>query len=134
MNRTLEMGLILCIAGFASVALLIRRSFGDGLGLLLAIGSVYGIARCVIFDGFTHFLFDASVLGAYVGGVRRIHETGSFERTGLRSWLLLLGTLPSFSSWSARFSTLSHCWFSCWVFDPLFFPPDLVARRIRNGE
>src|SRR5690348_16444759 len=88
------MGLILCIACFASVALLIRRSFGDGLGLLLGIGSVYGIARCVIFDGFTHFLFDASVLGAYVGGLRRMRETNSLELTGFRSWLLLLGTLP----------------------------------------
>jgi hypothetical protein len=90
------MGLILCFLAFAGVAILIRRSLGDGLGLLLAIGSVYGIARCNIFDGFTHFLFDASVLGAYVGGWRYISSAESTAAGRLRHWVLALAFLPFF--------------------------------------
>ena len=51
--------------GFLGSAWLTRRSVGDGLGLLLFIGSVYGLARCRVLDGFTHFWFDASSIGAY---------------------------------------------------------------------
>ena len=88
------MGLALCILGFAGVAFATRRSLGDGLGLLLTIGAIYGIARCQIFDGFTHFLFDASVLGAYLGGYTRLREHTRTESGALRSWLLALSALP----------------------------------------
>ncbi len=88
------MGLALCILGFAGVAFAARRSLGDGLGLLLAIGAIYGIARCQIFDGFTHFLFDASVLGAYLGGYTRVREHARTKSGALRSWLLALSAIP----------------------------------------
>jgi hypothetical protein len=88
------MGLVLCLLGFAGVATLTRRSVGHGLGLLLAIGSIYGLARAQVFDGFTHFLFDASVLGAYVGGYTRTYEKPPSGLGTLRSWLLTLSALP----------------------------------------
>jgi hypothetical protein len=88
------MGLILCALGFVSVAFLSRRSLGDGLGLLLAIGSVYGIARCNIFDGFTHFLFDASVLGAYVGGAHHLLHRDRPDLLRLSAWIIALACLP----------------------------------------
>jgi hypothetical protein len=87
------MGLILCCLGFAAVAVVIRRSLGDGLGLLLSIGSIYGIARCNVFDGYTHFLFDASVLGAYVGAHEVLLWGGPPGLARLRRWVLALSTL-----------------------------------------
>jgi hypothetical protein len=64
------------------------------MGLLLAIGSVYGIARCQIYDGFTHFLFDAAVLGAYLGGVRCLRTGLASAR--LKTWIVALAILPVF--------------------------------------
>jgi hypothetical protein len=90
------MGLILCFLGFGSVAFLIRRSLGDGLGLLLAIGSVYGIARANVFDGYTHFLFDSSVLGAYLGAGYRLFAAPDMARRRLRAWVFALSLLPLF--------------------------------------
>jgi hypothetical protein len=72
----------------------IRRSIGHGLGLLLTIGSVYGIARSWIFDGFTHFLFDASVLGAYLGVAPRLLRPGAESGKAIRSWVIALSLLP----------------------------------------
>jgi hypothetical protein len=90
------MGLILCVLAFGSVAFVMRRSLGDGLGLLLAIGSVYGIARCNVFDGYTHFLFDAAVLGAYLGTGRRLFAAPDTARRRLRAWVFALSLLPLF--------------------------------------
>src|SRR5690349_9757709 len=88
------MGLMLCLAGFAGVTIAIRRSLGHGLGLLLAIGSVYGIARCWIFDGFTHFLFDASALGAYLGSAPRLLRGRDEKSRVVLSWVITLSALP----------------------------------------
>jgi hypothetical protein len=90
------MGLILCALAFGSVAFVIRRSLGDGLGLLLAIGSVYGIARSNVFDGYTHFLFDSAVLGAYLGTGKRLFAAPDTARRRLRAWVLALSLLPLF--------------------------------------
>jgi hypothetical protein len=87
------MGLILCLLGFLGVAVVIRRSLGDGLGLLLAIGSIYGIARANVYDGYTHFLFDASVLGAYTGGWHRLTAARSVGQRRLRAWVIALSLL-----------------------------------------
>jgi hypothetical protein len=73
-----------------------RRSLGDGLGLLLFIGSLYGIARCRVFDGFTHFLFDASALGAYVGAYPRLTSARTEAIVRLKRWILALAALPVF--------------------------------------
>jgi hypothetical protein len=72
-----------------------RRSLGDGLGLLLLIGSLYGIARCRVFDGFTHFLFDASVLGVYVGAYPRLASAGPDAFLQLKRWILTLAAFPA---------------------------------------
>jgi len=73
-----------------------RKSLGDGLGLLLFIGSIYGIARCRIFDGFIHFFFDASALGVYVGAYPRLiaAKTDTIQR--LKRWVVALVVLPIF--------------------------------------
>ena len=88
------MGFILCFAGLLGTAWLARRSLGHGLGLLLAIGSAYGMLRANVYDGVTHFLFDASVLGFYLGAGRRILEVRSEREAKLRLWVIGLCALP----------------------------------------
>jgi hypothetical protein len=72
-----------------------RKSVADGLGLLLLIGSLYGIARCRIFDGFSHFLFDTSVLGVYLGAYPRLASAKTDVALRLKKWILALAVLPA---------------------------------------
>jgi hypothetical protein len=88
------MGLLLCCLAFASVLLTMRRSFGDGLGLVLLIGSVYGILRCNIFDGYIHFLFDAAVLGAYIAAAPRVLASRTVVDSKLGAWMVGLACVP----------------------------------------
>jgi hypothetical protein len=59
------MGLFLCILSFIASYFLGRRSLGQGLAAVIAVGYFYGILRAQYLDGFTHFLFDFAVLGLY---------------------------------------------------------------------
>ena len=88
------MGLALCLAGFFATARLAQRSLGQALGLLLAIGSAYGIVRANVYDGFVHFFFDASVLGFYLGYGRRLFEDPGGGLSRVRLWVLGLCALP----------------------------------------
>jgi len=88
------MGFALCVVGFISTWLTARRSLGHGLGLLLAIGSSYGILRANVFDGFVHFLFDASVLGFYLGCGRRVLAEAGTRAPRTRFWIGALSVLP----------------------------------------
>lgn len=88
------MGLLLCGLGFTSTWLLARRSLGHGLGLLLAIGSAYGMIRANVFDGFVHFLFDVSVLGLYLGCGKRVMTEAGTRLPRSRLWIGLLCALP----------------------------------------
>jgi hypothetical protein len=88
------MGLILCIAGIFGARAFFRRSLGDGLGFLLLVGSLYGLARARFLDGFTHFWFDAAVLGAYWGGLSSVLRVQGERARGLRSWVLVLCGFP----------------------------------------
>jgi hypothetical protein len=43
-----------------------RRSLGAGMAAVLTTGYFYGILRARYLDGFSHFIFDAAVLGLYL--------------------------------------------------------------------
>src|SRR5215813_4182842 len=88
------MGLILCIAGLFGARHLVRRSVGDGLGFLLLVGSLYGLARARFLDGFAHFWFDAAVLGAYWGGLSSVLRVQREGARSLRGWVLALCGFP----------------------------------------
>jgi hypothetical protein len=88
------MGVILCGLAVVSLFLTIRRSLGDGLGLLLLVGCVYGIVRCNVFDGYTHFLFDAAVLGSYAGIAPRLVKSETLAGSTLWGWVLGLACVP----------------------------------------
>jgi hypothetical protein len=88
------MGLILCIVGLLGARTFIRRSLGDGLGFLLLVGSLYGLARARFLDGFAHFWFDAAVLGAYWGGLSSVLRVQSGAARSLPGWVLALCGFP----------------------------------------
>jgi hypothetical protein len=96
-------GLALCGLAFVGVLLLARRSVGAGMAGLLATGYFYGILRARFLDGFSHFMFDAAVLGLYLahfqcfglGAPRTAPELFSWT-TALLAWpfvVLALGPL-----------------------------------------
>jgi hypothetical protein len=70
------MGLLLSLAAFGSSLLCARRSVGAGMAAMLVAGYFYGILRARYLDGFSHFLFDAALLGLYLGHFSRV---GSFR-------------------------------------------------------
>src|SRR5439155_7983249 len=59
------MGLLLSIVAFVLSWLAGRRSVGAGMVVLLSVGYSYGLVRAVVFDGFSHLIFDAATLGLY---------------------------------------------------------------------
>jgi O-antigen ligase len=84
-------GVILCAVAFFGPLLLARRSLAAGLGYVLAVGYSYGILRANYLDSATYFLFDAAVLGLYLGLWLRPPAGLTAERLRtLRQWVLLL--------------------------------------------
>jgi len=57
--------LAICIAALLITFWAGRRSLGTGLIALLAIGYFYGILRANLITTYSHFIFDASLLGLY---------------------------------------------------------------------
>jgi hypothetical protein len=68
------MGLLFSLAGLVAGFVGGRRSVGLGLAAVLAVGYFYGILRARYLDGFSHFIFDAAVLGLYLGHFSRVHR------------------------------------------------------------
>src|SRR5437762_223347 len=60
------MGIALCIGAFVAAYVSGRMSLGRGIAALLAVGYFYGILRARYLDGFSHFTFDAALLGLYL--------------------------------------------------------------------
>jgi hypothetical protein len=65
------MGLILVLVAFTAAFFARGRSLGAGLAVVLTVGYVYGMVRAVVFDGFSHFMFDAAMAGLYVSHFSR---------------------------------------------------------------
>src|SRR5262245_4584104 len=61
------MGLYLCIGTFVVCLLLTRMSMVSGLCAVMTCGYFYGIVRANWLDTYSHFTFDAAVLGFYLG-------------------------------------------------------------------
>jgi hypothetical protein len=89
------MGLIFCGIAFAITLVLTVRKQIWGLYCVIGIGYLYGIVRANFLDSFTHFVFDASVIGFYIGSVRQfitpIHRGDS---TNLQRWTAALVIWP----------------------------------------
>jgi hypothetical protein len=57
--------LTLCVVALVATYMAARRSLGRGVGVLLAVGYLYGIVRANQLNGYSHLLFDAALLGLY---------------------------------------------------------------------
>jgi hypothetical protein len=83
-------GLALCLLSFISAFLVGRRRLGHGLGLVLAIGCVYGWLRANLLDGFTHFTFDMALTGFYVSTLPRLRPMRGWSGSYVSIWIILL--------------------------------------------
>jgi hypothetical protein len=89
------MAFYLCIVAFVVCLMAGRRSLVAGLTVLLAIGYAYGIVRANLPDAFSHFIFDAGVLGFYCAHLSRHLTRPEAERLrSVRSWLEFLIAWP----------------------------------------
>src|SRR4029079_11187924 len=89
------MSLYICMAAFIACLIAGRRSLVTGLSLLLALGYAYGIVRANLPDTYSHFIFDAGVLGFYCGQlIRHLTPAESYRIQSLRPWLEPLITWP----------------------------------------
>lgn len=85
------------LCGFAFLASFqsARRSIGTGIGITLVFGYMYGIIRANLTQTGSYFIFDAAVIGLYMGLLVRRHT--SLERKKIRRllpWFLLLLAWP----------------------------------------
>lgn len=58
--------IILCFLAFFASVIASRRSLVAGLTVVLGVGYAYGITRANLTETFSHFIFDASVIGLYL--------------------------------------------------------------------
>lgn len=85
----------LCIAAFVFSYVAGRRSLVAGLITVFTVGYFYGILRANLPETFSHFIFDAAVLGLYY--TQLFNRSGAAERRdlqALRLWVAILTVWP----------------------------------------
>ncbi|MGB6946354.1 MAG: hypothetical protein WBE37_28415 [Bryobacteraceae bacterium] len=85
--------LLVCVAAFAACYWAGRRSLGQGLVMLLAFGYFYGILRANLLTAFSHFIFDAGLLGLYAS-FRWFSPADANRSKGAQLWTILLIIWP----------------------------------------
>lgn len=85
----------LCLLSFALCYLAGRRSLLTGLCAVLGVGYVYGITRANVPQTFSHFIFDAGVVGLFAAQLfRKLSPTQAFQTSSLKPWLEFLIAWP----------------------------------------
>lgn len=85
----------LCLISFALCYWAGRRSLVSGIVAVLAVGYAYGITRANVPETFSHFIFDAGVVGLYVAQLfRRLSPIEEIKVAPLRMWLEFLIAWP----------------------------------------
>lgn len=85
----------LCLLSFALCYLCGRRSLLAGLAALLAVGYLYGITRANVPETYSHFIFDAGVVGLYAAQLlRKLSPAQLYRVAHLRPWLEFLIAWP----------------------------------------
>jgi hypothetical protein len=89
-------GLGLTLLAFVGTLLATRRGAGHGLGVMMLFGYFYGILRARYLDGFSHFIFDAAVLGLYLSFFTRPRKKVRVGLDGqaLQVWMKVLMVWP----------------------------------------
>lgn len=87
--------LVLCVAAFAGCLWAGKRSLGQGLLMLLVFGYFYGILRANLLTAYSHFIFDAGLVGCYVSQLWAKPDPSGTGRAGpIWTWTLLLMIWP----------------------------------------
>lgn len=87
--------LLLCFLSFALCYWAGRRSLAKGLIAVVAIGYFYGITRANLPETYSHFIFDAGVVGLYLTQLfKRITPEQAYRFSHLRPWLEFLIAWP----------------------------------------
>jgi len=87
---------LLCLAAFFVSFWAGRRSLGQGLIALLAAGYFYGILRANLLTVYSHFIFDAAVLGLYLSQNWTAQNPVEARRSrALRLWTVMLMIWPA---------------------------------------
>ena len=82
------MSLLLCLAAFFVCLFAGRRSLVAGLTALISVGYTYGIVRANLPETYSHFIFDAGVLGFYSTQlVRASTAVQEYRIRRLKPWL-----------------------------------------------
>ena len=85
----------LCIMAAFAAYVAARCSLPSGVLTVLAIGYAYGILRANLLQTFSHFIFDAAVVGLYLGQLRIFTQRASnAEFRKLRRWVGFLTLWP----------------------------------------
>lgn len=87
--------LYICLISFAGCYFAARRSLVNGLAAVLTVGYAYGITRANLPETYSHFIFDAGVLGLYAAQLfRKLDAKAHYKLSGLQPWLELLILWP----------------------------------------
>jgi hypothetical protein len=88
--------ILLCILAFGVCYWAGRRSLAQGLIAVLTFGFFYGILRANLLTTFSHFIFDAGLLGLYAARLGRRVEPGEAKRSHVVAvWVALLILWPT---------------------------------------
>src|SRR5882672_1567357 len=91
----MSLSLVLCLLSFALCYWAGRRSLVSGLIAVIGVGYAYGITRANVSEVFSHFIFDAGVVGLYAAQLfRRLNPLEEFKISHLRPWLEFLIAWP----------------------------------------
>lgn len=84
-----------CVLAFLTTLWVARRSLVQGLLVMLAVGYLYGLLRANIPSPYSHFIFDSSLAGLYVGQLGVRLSTEERRRSSLlRGWIIALIIWP----------------------------------------
>ena len=87
------LSLFLCIAAFAFSYAAGRRSLSAGLVTVMTVGYAYGILRANVTEVYSHFIFDAAVVGLYLTQLGRRRAADGASRREQRALALWVGLL-----------------------------------------
>jgi hypothetical protein len=82
--------ILICVVAFVVSYLAGRRSLGYGLIAALTVGYFYGIARANLLTQFSHFMFDASLVGLFLSQRWGPSPGEAGSTRAVRLWLLAL--------------------------------------------
>src|SRR5436309_4580072 len=87
---------LLCVISLIAVFFCARRAIAAGMVALLIVGYAYGVLRANFPTNFSHFIFDAAVLGLYGGVFMTPAQRAARHRTlSLQPWVAVLMGWPA---------------------------------------